>query len=99
MRKSKKNLKLNTFLVKDEYNTFKFIDFLKPGNQIRQYQLDKHNELNGELFVKISPEKKTEWRTFAETLTGTPLNELTNKSSSAVLFVKNQDTIIAFTFG
>lgn len=58
MRKSKKNLKLNTFLVKDEYNTFKFIDFLKPGNQIRQYQLDKHNELNGELFVKISQEKK-----------------------------------------
>lgn len=99
MRKSKKNLKLNTFLVKDEYNTFKFIDFLKPGNEIRQYQLDKHNELNGELFVKISQEKKTEWSTFAETLTGTPLNELTNKSSSAVLFVKNQDTIIAFTFG
>lgn len=43
--------------------------------------------------------KKTEWSKFTETLTGSPLRELTNKSSSAVLLVKDKDTIIAFTFG
>ena len=43
--------------------------------------------------------KKTEWSKFTETLTGSPLRELTKKSSSAVLLVKDKDTIIAFTFG
>ena len=86
-------------LVEKKYNTLDFSDFLKTEIKINSYDLDDKYKLDGKFYVKISTDKKPEWHKFTENITGKSLDELMNRSSSAVLFIKNQDVIIAFTFG
>lgn len=92
-------LYLNSFLVKDEYKDLDISDFLKNSAQVKTYDLDSEHELEGNLFVKIPTEKKPRWTSFTETITGVTLDELSNRSSSAVLIIKSPDNIMAFTFG
>lgn len=86
-------------LVEKKYNTLDFSNFLKTEIKINSYDLDDKYKLDGKFYVKISTDKKPEWHKFTENITGKSLDELMNRSSSAVLFIKNQDVIIAFTFG
>ncbi|MFQ1005883.1 TIGR04141 family sporadically distributed protein [Gilliamella sp. CG22] len=90
---------LNAMLVEKKYNTLDFSNFLKKEIKINSYDLDDKYKLDGKFYVKISTDKKPEWHKFTENITGKSLDELMNRSSSAVLFIKNQDVIIAFTFG
>ena len=90
---------LNAMLVEKKYNTLDFSNFLKTEIKINSYDLDDKYKLDGKFYVKISTDKKPEWHKFTENITGKSLDELMNRSSSAVLFIKNQDVIIAFTFG
>ncbi|MFP1792356.1 TIGR04141 family sporadically distributed protein [Lonsdalea quercina] len=95
----KSYLYLNAFLAKSEYASIRESDFLKGSSQVNAYALDNKHELEGSLFVKIPEEKKPMWRGFTEKLVGSPLGELANRSSSAVLIIKTEKATMAFTFG
>jgi len=90
---------LNSFLVKDEYKDLNVSEFLKSTAQVSSYDIDTQHELEGRLFVKNSAEKKPKWATFAEEVTGVDLDELSNRSSSALLIIKTPENTMAFTFG
>ncbi|MGF1719098.1 TIGR04141 family sporadically distributed protein [Vibrio kyushuensis] len=90
---------LNSFLVKDEYKDLDVSELLKSSALVNTYDIDTQHELEGNLFVKIPAEKKPKWTTFTEEVTGVVLDELSNRSSSALLIIKTPDNIMAFTFG
>jgi uncharacterized protein (TIGR04141 family) len=92
-------LYLNAFLAKDEHASCQVSDFLKDSSQVNAYDLYSKHKLEGKLFVKIPTEKKPKWSVFTETITGSSLDELANRSSSAVLIIKTAQTTMAFTFG
>lgn len=99
MEEKKPYLFFNSFLVKDEFKDLEPNEFLKSSAQVNVYELDAQHELEGKLFVKIPTEKKPKWTSFTENITGQNLDELTNKSSSAVLIVKTPEHTMAFSFG
>jgi uncharacterized protein (TIGR04141 family) len=90
---------LNSFLVKDEYKDLKVREFLKSSAKVNSYDIGLQHELEGRLFVKIPVNRKPQWATFTEEVTGKDLNELSNRSSSALLVIKTPDNTMAFTFG
>ncbi|MEG3128458.1 TIGR04141 family sporadically distributed protein [Pantoea cypripedii] len=92
-------LYLNAFLAKSEHASLEAPDYLKNSSQVNSYDLDSNHELEGKLFVKIPTEKKPTWSVFTESIIGSPLNELANRSSSAVLIIKTVKATMAFTFG
>lgn len=99
MEDKKPYLYLNAFLAKDEYASLQTADYLKGSSQVNAYELDSKHELEGKLFVKVSTEKKPKWSSFTENITGASLDELANRSSSAVLIIKTATATMAFTFG
>jgi len=86
-------------LAKDEHASLQAAEYLKRSSQVNSYELDSKYELEGKLFVKIPTEKKPKWSGFTEDITGVSLDELANRSSSAVLIIKTSQATIAFTFG
>ena len=99
MEDKKPYLYLNAFLAKDEHASLQTADYLKGSSQVNAYELDTKHELEGKLFVKIPTEKKPKWSGFTESITGVSLDELANRSSSAVLIIKTATSTMAFTFG
>ncbi|QSR46483.1 TIGR04141 family sporadically distributed protein [Aeromonas veronii] len=99
MEDKKPYLYLNAFLAKDEYASLQTADYLKGSSQVNAYELDSKHELEGKLFIKVSTEKKPKWSSFTENITGASLDELANRSSSAVLIIKTATATMAFTFG
>lgn len=99
MKEKKSYLYFNAFLAKKEYIHLKESDFLKESSQVKAYDLDSKYDLEGKLFIKIPEEKIPTWRIFTENIVGSPLNELANRSSSAVLIIKTAKETMAFTFG
>lgn len=99
MEETKPYLYLNAFMAKDEYAAKDPDEFLKSSAQVNAYELDRKHELEGKLYVKIPNEKKPKWSLFTENLTGSSLEELSNRSSSAVLIIKSNNVTMAFTFG
>ncbi|WP_312932131.1 TIGR04141 family sporadically distributed protein [Stutzerimonas nitrititolerans] len=99
MEDKKPYLYLNAFLAKDEHASLQAAEYLKRSSQVNSYELDSKYELEGKLFVKIPTEKKPKWSGFTEDITGVSLDELANRSSSAVLIIKTSQATIAFTFG
>lgn len=98
-KRKKPCLCLKAFLVEKNNNHLDFSEFLKTEDKVNSYDLDEKYNLDGKFYVKVSPQKRPVWYKFTENITGKSLDELINKSSSAVLFIKNKDVIIAFTFG
>lgn len=92
-------LYLNAFLVKKNYSRLKFPEFIKKDVKVKSYDLDEIHGLEGMLFIKIPVENKPSWSGIAEELAGEGLDELSNRSSSAVLIIKSTDEVMAFTFG
>ncbi len=99
MDEKKTHLYFNAFLAKDEHSSFNESDFLKESTRVTSYELDTRHDLKGILFVKIPEEKNPTWKGFTEEIVGSELNELANRSSSAVLIIKTSKATIAFTFG
>ena len=99
MKDKKPYLYLNAFLAKHEHSSLQISDYLKESSQVNTYELDGKHEIEGKLFVKIPTEKKPKWSIFTENITGVSLDELSNRSSSAVLIIKTAIATMAFTFG
>lgn len=90
---------LNVFMAKIEFATRAFSDFLDPDNSVMRYNLDQRLNLEGELYVKRPFERMPKWSKFVDALTGVKVTEISNKSSSAVLFLRVDQRVFAFTFG
>ncbi len=99
MGDKKPYLHFNAFLAKDEHASLQTADYLKVPSQVNAHELDSKHDLEGKLFLKINKEKKPKWSGFAENVTGVSLDELSNRSSSAVLIIKPATATMAFTFG
>ncbi|WP_084207989.1 TIGR04141 family sporadically distributed protein [Cobetia marina] len=94
-------LSLNSLLVKPEYAQRDLSSLLKPGSMFNEYDLSEEHELDaeGKLFVKTPVANEPKWRSFAESVVGEELTGLQNISNSAVLLIKSNGKVVAFTFG
>lgn len=99
MEDEKKYMQLNCFMVKNEHKDKKFDYFISKLKECTKYNLAAEYEINGFLYVKKQEEKKPTWQPFVEKITNNPILELSTKSSSAVLLIKTEKSIYAFTFG
>lgn len=86
-------------LVKTDHVIEKFETFLKDGVHFNQYQLDIKHDIVGALYIKKSEDKRPEWANFLDNLTGQKIEELKTRSSSAVLLIRINNNVFAFTFG
>lgn len=90
---------LNAFLVKDEHKKENFDFFIRSKSETVSYEIDEKHNINGIIFVKKTSAKKPKWSIFVEGIVGSNVDELSNRSSSAVMLIKSKQEIFAFTFG
>lgn len=86
-------------MAKPEAVMKEFVELLVPESDVALYQLDQKFEFDGALYVKRSAEKRPKWSEIVDSITGTEVTEIGNKSSSAILFLRVEDKLFAFTFG
>lgn len=90
---------INLFKVKTENENKNFVELLNEEHEVSSYEIDPSYGFNGMLFVKNTELTPPKWAEFAEDIVGTTIDELGNKSSSAVLFLKTDNGVFAITFG
>ncbi len=90
---------LNVFMMKPDTVINGFSDLLVLDKDVVPYELDADFGLEGVLYVKRTVEKRPNWGELVDTITGTNVIQIGNKSSSAVLFIKTDTDIFAITFG
>jgi len=89
---------LKALLAKNEFAQSEFREFLSEDASVTEIQVGPHN-LEGVLFVKNSQERRPSWAPFVDAIAGREVAEIVNKSSSAVLLVRTDGCVFAFTFG
>lgn len=90
---------LNALLAKAEFATEDFCSFLSPDARFSTYEVSQEHDFDGVLFVKNSEERKPRWSELVDAVVGREVDQLGNKSSSAVLLIRVDDAVFAFTFG
>lgn len=95
----KKYRHFNIFMIKPGSVTNGFSDLLAADRDVVSYELNPAFEIDGILYVKRTTEKRPNWSELVDTLTGTDVTQIGNKSSSAVLLIKAGNDIFAITFG
>ena len=88
----------SAYLVKDNYSTKTFREILKSDVYVNEFDVQV-GDFDGKVFVKQQNDKKPQWSSFLEGVVGQSIDELFNRSSSAVLFIKSNNKVMAFTFG
>jgi uncharacterized protein (TIGR04141 family) len=86
-------------MAKDEVAHYDFADFLSEGHSVVTYDLSDDFDFDGKLFVKNTSAKRPKWSEIVDSITGVEVVEIANKSSSAVLFLRVDGKLFAFTFG
>ncbi len=90
---------LNTLLAKIEYSESDFRYFLSADTPVTQLEILEQHEFEGVLYVKNSQEKRPHWAQLVDEVVGREIDQLSNKSSSAVLLIRFNGKVLAFTFG
>ncbi|NSL53945.1 TIGR04141 family sporadically distributed protein [Uliginosibacterium aquaticum] len=90
---------LNLFMAKPDATTKTFAELLAPESNVSLYNLDPKFEFDGALYVKRSSEKRPKWSEVVDLITGVEIPYIGTKSSSAVLFLRTENALFAFTFG
>lgn len=90
---------LNLFMAKDDLDIRNLSEYLSPTGNPKAYMLDNKFELDGILYVKNSAEKRPRWSELVDSITGVKVVEAVNRSSSAVLLLRQSNRVFAFTFG
>jgi uncharacterized protein (TIGR04141 family) len=90
---------LNLFMAKESEVQKPFSELLASGSDVQSYSLAQRFEFDGILYVKRSTEKRPKWSEVLDTIAGTEVANIGNKSSSAVLFLREAGNLYAFTFG
>ncbi len=99
MSEKKQTMALNVFLAKDKHSKEDFDFFIRKDKKYTEYTLASNLTFSGKLFIQTSKEKKPKWSNFVDTVTGTVINDINTKSSSAVLVIKARERQFAFSFG
>ncbi len=99
MPEKKTYKKLNALLAKAEYEMSNFKEFLSADADIMQFEILKQHNFEGTLYIKKSQEQRPHWAPLADAIVGKEIDLLSNKSSSAVLLIRVDSKILAFTFG
>jgi uncharacterized protein (TIGR04141 family) len=90
--------RLNLFLAKPLGDGQLMTDLLADA-PVDTFPMAEALGLEGTLYVKQSVEKRPNWGSLLDEVTGAPILGLANRSSSAVLLLQVDGDIFAFTFG
>ncbi len=90
---------LNTLLAKAEYGDTDFREFLSTDARVIPLEVSDQHGFEGILYIKIAQEKRPYWAPLADAIVGRAIDQLSNKSSSAVLLIRVNGKVLAFTFG
>lgn len=90
---------LNTLLAKAEYGDTDFREFLSTDARVIPLEVSDQHGFEGILYIKITKEKRPYWAPLADAIVGRAIDQLSNKSSSAVLLIRVNSKVLAFTFG
>lgn len=90
---------LNTLLAKAEYRATDFREFLSEDADVTQLEILEQHGFEGVLYIKNSQEKRPRWAQLTDAIVGREIGQLSNKSSSAVLLIRVNGKVLAFTFG
>lgn len=90
---------LNVLLAKSEFLENGFRDFLNVDARVTQFEVLEQHGFDGVLFIKNSQAKRPNWAQLVDTIVGREIEQLFNKSSSAVLLIRVDGRVVAFTFG
>lgn len=99
MPEKKPYRRLNVLLAKDEFSGNEYREFLSPDAKVSELELEDGYDFDGILYVKNSEEKRPRWAQLVDTLVGREVNQLSNRSSSAVFLIRVDGKVLAFTFG
>lgn len=91
--------RLNVLLAKEEFSENDFEDLLSGDAPVTKIDLASEHNFDGILFVKNSQEQRPRWAQFVDEIAGEKVDQLSNRSSSAVLLIRVAERILAFTFG
>jgi len=90
---------LNVFLAQDDHKSMSYHKLLKASADYESYELKPSLDISGVLYVKKPKSSPPSWAKFAESLTNTSIDELQNRSSSAVLIIRASKATMVVTFG
>ena len=99
MPEKKPYRRLNVLLSKDEFSGNDYREFLSPDAKVAELELEDGHDFDGILYVKNPEDKRPRWAQLVDTLVGREVDQLSNRSSSAVFFIRVDGRILAFTFG
>ncbi|MCR9189427.1 MAG: TIGR04141 family sporadically distributed protein [Alteromonadaceae bacterium] len=91
--------RLNVLLAKDEFSGSEYRDLLSPDAKVSELEIEEGHDFDGVIYVKNPEEKRPRWAQLIDTLVGTEVDQLSNKSSSAVFLIRVDGKVLAFTFG
>ncbi|WP_345871475.1 TIGR04141 family sporadically distributed protein [Shewanella algae] len=86
-------------LSKTDYWESDFRDFLSADARVTELEVLEQHDFEGVLYIKNSQEKRPRWAQLVDAIVGREVDQLSNKSSSAVLLVRVEGKVLAFTFG
>jgi len=90
--------RLNLFMAKPLVDGQTFGDLLADA-PVDNYPLADNLGIDGVLYVRQSTEKRPSWGSVLDDVTGRVIPNLANRSSSAVLLLRVDGDVFAFTFG
>ncbi len=99
MPEKKPYRRLNVLLSKDEFSGNDYREFLSPDAKVAELELEDGHDFDGILYVKNPEDKRPRWAQLVDTLVGREVDQLSNRSSSAVFLIRVDGRILAFTFG
>ncbi|WP_275288647.1 TIGR04141 family sporadically distributed protein [Halomonas elongata] len=99
MPEKKPYRRLNVLLAKDEFSGSEYRDLLSPDAKVSELAIEEAHDFDGVIYVKNQEEKRPRWAPLIDTLAGTEVDQLSNRSSSAVFLIRVDRKVLAFTFG
>ncbi len=90
---------LNSLLVNKKFSNKSFNDLLRADAQILEFKVNQEFDIDGILFVKNQEERRPRWAELIDNIVGDRIEQISNKSSSAVLLLRVSGSVVAFTFG
>jgi uncharacterized protein (TIGR04141 family) len=90
--------RLNLFMAKPLLAAQTFADLLADA-LVDTYPIPENLGIDGVLFVRRSTETRPSWGAFLDEAAGRGIQNLVNRSSSAVLLLRVDDDVFAFAFG
>lgn len=90
---------LNALLAKADFYNCEFRGFLSPDARVTEIAVNAQYGLDGVLYIKNTHGQRPRWAEVIDSIAGRQVDELFNRTSSAVLLIRKDGNVFAFTFG